>query len=79
VQALALTLLGGTLGVVLAYVTTAVTNYAATRAIAPVPIADFHPLLVVYGLGVSAFIGLLVIPYLLAMERRTEGVTEVIR
>jgi putative ABC transport system permease protein len=79
VQALALTLVGGALGVVLAYVTTAVTNYAATRAIAPVPIADFHPLLVVYGLGVSAFIGLLVVPYLLAMERRTEGVTEVIR
>jgi putative ABC transport system permease protein len=79
VQALALTLVGGALGVVLAYLTTAVTNYAATRAIAPVPIADFHPLLIVYGLGVSAFIGLLVIPYLLAMERRTEGVTEVIR
>lgn len=79
VQALALTLVGGALGVVLAYVTTAVTNYAATRAIAPVPIADFHPLLVVYGLGVSAFIGLLVVPYLLAMERRTKGVAEVIR
>jgi putative ABC transport system permease protein len=79
VQALALTLVGGALGVVLAYVTTALTNYAATRAIAPVPIADFHPLLVVYGLGVSAFIGILVVPYLLAMERRTEGVAEVIR
>ncbi|WP_276302495.1 ABC transporter permease [Halorussus lipolyticus] len=79
VQALALTLVGGALGIVLAYGTTIVTNYAATRAIAPVPIANFHPLLVVYGLGVSAFIGLLVVPYLLAMERRTEGVAEVIR
>ncbi|WP_135825265.1 ABC transporter permease [Halorussus ruber] len=79
VQALALTLVGGALGIVLAYVTTAITNYAATRAIAPVPIATFHPLLVVYGLGVSALIGVLVVPYLLAMERRTEGVSEVIR
>ncbi|WP_128478763.1 ABC transporter permease [Halorussus pelagicus] len=79
VQALALTLVGGALGIVLAYGTTAITNYAATRAIAPVPIATFHPLLVVYGLGVSAFIGILVAPYLLAMEGRTEGVTEVIR
>jgi putative ABC transport system permease protein len=79
VQALALTLIGGAIGVVLAYVTTAITNYAAMRAIAPVPIANFHPLLVVYGLGVSVFIGVLVAPYLLAMEGRTEGVTEVIR
>jgi len=79
VQALALTLVGGLLGIVLAYATTFVTNYAATRAIAPVPIAYFHPLLVVYGLGVSAFIGVLVAPYLLAMEGRTEGVAEVIR
>ncbi|WP_135854076.1 ABC transporter permease [Halorussus salinus] len=79
VQALALTLVGGLLGIVLAYATTFVTNYAATRAIAPVPIAYFHPLLVVYGLGVSVFIGILVAPYLLAMEGRTEGVAEVIR
>ncbi|MFC7079034.1 FtsX-like permease family protein [Halorussus caseinilyticus] len=79
VQALALTLAGGALGIVLAYLTTAATNYAATRAIAPVPIADFHPLLVGYGFVVSALIGLLVAPYLLAMEGRTEGVAEVIR
>lgn len=79
VQALALTLVGGLLGVVLAYVATLVTNWVATRAIAPVPIADFHPLLVVYGLGVSAFIGVLVAPYLLVMERRTRSVTEVLR
>ena len=78
-QALALTLVGGVLGIGLAYVAVVVTNVAATRSIAPVPIADFHPLLVVYGLGVSALIGLLVAPYLLAMEGRTEGVTEVIR
>ncbi|MFC4451560.1 ABC transporter permease [Halorussus aquaticus] len=79
VQALALTLVGGALGIVLAYLTTAVTNYAAVRAIAPVPIANFHPLLVAYGFGVSLLIGVLVAPYLLAMERRTEGVAEVIR
>lgn len=79
VQALALTLVGGAVGVVLAYGTVLITNWAAVRAIAPVPIAQFHPLLVAYGLGVAAFIGLLVAPYLLAMERRTEGVTEVIR
>ncbi|USZ69732.1 ABC transporter permease (plasmid) [Halorussus salilacus] len=79
VQALALTLVGGALGIVLAYAATALTNYAATRAIAPVPIADFHPLLVVYGLGVSALIGVLVAPYLLAMEGRIDDVTEVIR
>jgi putative ABC transport system permease protein len=79
VQALALTLVGGLLGIALAYGTTLLTNYAATRAIAPVPIATFHPLLVVYGLGVSALIGILVAPYLLAMEGRTEGVAEVIR
>ena len=79
VQALALTIIGGAVGVVLAYGATHVVNYAATRAIAPVPIADFRPALVVYGIGVSALIGLLVAPYLLAMEGRTEGVTEVIR
>ncbi|NEU58086.1 ABC transporter permease [Halorussus sp. MSC15.2] len=79
VQALALTLVGGALGIVLAYLTTAVTNYAAVRAIAPVPIANFHPLLVAYGFGVSLLIGVLVAPYLLAMESRTEGVAEVIR
>jgi putative ABC transport system permease protein len=79
VQALALTLVGGALGVVVAYGATAVVNFAAIRAIAPVPIADFHPLLVAYGLGVSALIGLLVAPYLLAMEARIDNVTEVIR
>ena len=79
VQALALTLAGGALGVALAYVATAGLNWAAVRAIAPVPIASFHPALVAYGLGVSALIGLLVAPYLLAMERRTQSVTEVIR
>jgi putative ABC transport system permease protein len=79
VQALALTLVGGVVGILLAYVTTLITNWAAVRAISTVPIADFHPLLVVYGLGVAAFIGLLVAPYLLAMERRTESVTEVVR
>lgn len=79
VQALALTLAGGALGVVLAYLATLVTNWAAIRAFAPVPIAQFHPALVGYGLGVAALIGLLVAPYLLAMERRTESVTEVIR
>ncbi|WP_158059010.1 ABC transporter permease [Halorussus halophilus] len=78
-QALALTLVGGALGVGLAYLATMLTNFVATRAIAPVPIADFHPLLVAYGLGVSALIGLLVVPYLLAMERRTQAITEVIR
>ena len=79
VQALALTLVGGAVGVVLAYLTVLITNWAAVRAIAPVPIAQFHPLLVAYGMGVAAFIGLLVAPYLLAMERRTGSVTEVIR
>jgi putative ABC transport system permease protein len=79
VQALALTLAGGALGVALAYVATAGLNWAAVRAVAPVPIASFHPALVAYGLGVSALIGLLVAPYLLVMERRTESVTEVIR
>ncbi|WP_435181743.1 ABC transporter permease [Halorussus sp. AFM4] len=79
VQALALTVVGGALGVVLAYLATALTNWAAMQAIAPIPIATFHPLLVAYGLGVSVVIGLLVAPYLLAMEGRTQGVTEVIR
>ncbi|WP_458207756.1 ABC transporter permease [Haladaptatus sp. NG-SE-30] len=79
VQALALTLVGGTLGIALAYVTTQVMNYVATRVVGPVPIATFHPLLVGYGFGVAALIGILVAPYLLAMERRSEGVTEVMR
>lgn len=78
-QALALTLVGGVLGIGLAYGTTALTNFVAMRSIAPVPIADFHPMLVAYGLSVSALIGLLVAPYLLAMERRTQSITEVIR
>jgi len=79
VQALALTLVGGALGVVLAYAATLVTNWAAVRALAPVPIANFHPALVAYGLAVAALIGLLVAPYLLVMERRTDAITEVIR
>ena len=78
-QALTITLLGGVLGIGLAYVGTAITNWAATNAVAPVPIAQFRPVLILYGLGVAALIGVLVAPYLLAMEYRSDRPTEVIR
>lgn len=52
-------------------------NAAATTVLGSVPIATFHPLLVAYGLGIALLIGLLSVPYLLLVNRRTTNINQV--
>lgn len=70
-QALIVTLIGGIVGVGLGVVGVRVTNVLAQRYIVDVPVASFHPTLVAYGIGVALVIGLLTVPYLLVVSRRT--------
>lgn len=69
-QALVVALLGGGAGVGLAVLGVLVTNSLVTTFLSDVPIATFRPLLVVYGLGVALLIGLLSLPYLVAVSLR---------
>lgn len=78
-QALVVALLGGLAGVVLAILGVAVTNALATTFLSDVPIAAFRPLLVVYGLGVALLIGLLSLPYLVAVSLRNTTMEAITR
>ncbi len=79
VEALALSLLGGALGVTLWWLALPLANRVAGRVVADATVARHHPELVAYGLAAAAAIGLLVLPYLLLVGRRTttvEGLAE---
>lgn len=69
-QALVVSLLGGIVGVALAILGVSVSNALATAFVSDVPIAVFRPILVAYGLGLALLIGVLSIPYLLAVSMR---------
>lgn len=69
-QALMVALLGGGAGVGLAVLGVTVTNGLVTTFLSDVPIATFRPLLVAYGLGVALLIGVLSLPYLVAVSLR---------
>ncbi|WP_170977260.1 ABC transporter permease [Halorussus salinisoli] len=71
VQALTVTVVGGILGLALGYLGIQLTNQLAQQYIAPTAIAVAHPMLAVYGVGVSILIGLLAAPYLLWLTKRT--------
>jgi len=68
--ALAVAVAGGIVGVVLWLLGTVGLN-AAGRFVLGVPVARLHPVLAVYGLAVAVLVGLLAIPYLLVVSRRT--------
>lgn len=70
-QTITVTLLGGILGVVLGTTGILVMNAAARRFFVDLPVARFDPVLVAYGLGVAVVIGLVTVPYLLVVSRRT--------
>lgn len=70
-QAVTVTLLGGLLGVLLGAIGIGVINVAATRVVGEIPIARFDPVLVAYGVGAGVVIGLITVPYLVVVSRRT--------
>lgn len=70
-EVLVVALLGGVGGVILGVVGVWVVNAASTRVLAEAPVATFHPLMALYGLGIALLIGLMAVPYLLVMGRRS--------
>ena len=78
VEALAVSLAGGLLGVGLGVAALPVANRLARRYVAEVTVAQFHPALVGYGLAAALAIGLLVLPYLLVMGRRTTSAASLV-
>ena len=73
-QAIVLALAGGVVGVVLGVGGIGLTNVLSARYLGAPTVAEFHPVFVGYGLGVALLIGLLTVPYLLAVSRRTTTV-----
>jgi putative ABC transport system permease protein len=70
VQTVTVTLLGAVSGLLLWFAGVFVVN-ALTSVIYGSSVARLHPLLAVYGVVVALVIGLLAVPYLLVVERRT--------
>lgn len=75
-QTLTVTLFGGIVGVVLGTGGIVATNQLAMEFLTPAPIARFHPYLLVYGVAIAVLIGVLAVPYLLWLSKRTDIVTE---
>lgn len=71
VEVLSVSLVGGLAGIGLWLVGLVLVNAGATTLLSTAPVAPFHPLLGVYGLGVALLVGLLATPYLLVLGRRT--------
>lgn len=70
-QALAVALLGGLAGVVIAGLGVAATNLVVTTILTGAPVGVFRPVFVPYGLGVAVLIGVLSLPYLLVVGWRS--------
>lgn len=70
IEALVVAVLGGVVGVGLGAAGILAVN-AGARRVVDLPVARFEPVLVGYGVGVAALIGLAVAPYLLVVSRRT--------
>jgi len=73
-QTLAVTVLGGLVGVLLGVAAALVTNAATTTFTAAGPVARLHPALPAYGLGVAVAVGLLSVPTLFALRLRNAAV-----
>ena len=74
VETLALALAGGVLGVAGWLAAVPLANRVAARYVADTTVARVHPELAAYGLAAALAIGLLVLPYLLVVGRRTTTV-----
>jgi putative ABC transport system permease protein len=70
VQTVTVTLVGALAGLLL-WVTGVIIVNTVTSVVYGAHVARLHPLLAVYGVGVALLIGLLAVPYLLVVERRT--------
>lgn len=73
-DAVLLSLIGGVLGVLLGYVGAVVINLVAEATATTLPVTVFRPVFVAYGLVVAVTIGLLTVPYLLVIGRRTTSI-----
>lgn len=71
IEALVLAILGGLLGVAIWLASVPVVNRIGRSYVAETRVVSVHAELVAYGLGVAVVIGLLVLPYLLWIGRRT--------
>lgn len=71
-QTVAVAGVGGILGVVLGGLGVLAVNAGAATALGVGQVARFHPLLVLYGVGVALAIGLLAAPYPVWLSRRTD-------
>lgn len=71
VQTVVVTLLGGALGVGLGWAAIAVANRVARHSLTTGPIAVFDPLVALAGVGLAVVMGLLTVPYLAYLVRRT--------
>lgn len=78
-QVLAVALVGGLAGVVIAALGVAGTNLVATTFVTDVPVGVFRPLFVVYGLGVALLMGVLALPYLVAVSWRSQTTEALVR
>ncbi len=72
-QTIALTGIGGLVGSLGGMVCIQVINAVAVRTITTEPIAVFSPWFVPYGTGVGLLVGLLSVPFLVAVTRRVSG------
>ena len=71
VQTIAITLIGGVLGVALGAGSIWLANDLAQKWLTEGPIATFDPLLVPYGIGIAVVMGLFTLPYLAWLTART--------
>lgn len=71
VEALVVAAVGGVLGVALGFLGVPLSNRLAARFVADATVARWDALFVPYGLGVAVLIGLVTLPYLLVVSRRT--------
>lgn len=78
VEALLVSLLGGVVGVAAGFGGIPLANRLARRFLADVTVARWQPALAAYGLAVALAIGLLVLPYLLLVSRRTTTIESLI-
>ena len=72
-QTAATTVIGGVVGSLAGYLAIHAANRLAVRTVTTEPIAVSHPLLIAYGVGVSALIALASLPLLLVATRRLTG------
>ena len=73
VRTLVTTAVGGVIGAIAGAVGIWGVNALAARTVGVDAVAFFHPILLLYGVGVALLVGLLSLPYLLILTRRVTG------